>query len=206
MHSLEMLFQNLEEQGWAVSDDLLPQGLDHALYQQAREYWLTGRFHDARIGRGLTDQRNAPVRGDSICWLESDAPEPAVQAFLAWTDTLRQQLNRHFFLGLNRAELHFARYEPGRGYKKHIDQHQGQDCRRISLVAYLNPDWQEPDGGQLCLYGPAHNGIETKRILPCAGRVVIFRSEHVPHEVLPSTRNRWSVTGWFRADTYPLGL
>jgi SM-20-related protein len=206
MHSLEMLFQNLEEQGWAVTDDLLPEGLHHALYQQGQEYWLAGQFHDARIGRQLSDQRNAPVRGDSICWLEDDAPEPAVQAFLTWADILRRRLNRHFFLGLNRAEFHFARYEPGRGYKKHIDQHEGQDSRRISLAVYLNPQWEDADGGQLCLYGPAQDGNGVTRILPSAGRVVLFRSEHVPHEVLPCNRNRWSVTGWFRADSYPLGL
>jgi SM-20-related protein len=36
----------------------------------------------------------------------------------------------------------------------------------------------------------------TKDFLPMAGRLVIFRSDEIEHEVLPATRERLSITGW----------
>jgi SM-20-related protein len=30
--------------------------------------------------------------------------------------------------------------------------------------------------------------------------VVIFLSERIPHEVLPATRDRYSIAGWFRVN------
>jgi SM-20-related protein len=35
-------------------------------------------------------------------------------------------------------------------------------------------------------------------IKPRPGCVVLFLSDEVEHEVLPATRDRWSIAGWFR--------
>jgi len=35
-------------------------------------------------------------------------------------------------------------------------------------------------------------------------RLVIFRSDLIPHEVLPCRQARWSLTGWLRSDEPPL--
>src|SRR3546814_5029992 len=37
------------------------------------------------------------------------------------------------------------------------------------------------------------------------GRLVVFRSDLIPHEVMPCSQPRWSLTGWFRSDAI-LGL
>jgi SM-20-related protein len=35
-------------------------------------------------------------------------------------------------------------------------------------------------------------------VVPAGGCLVVFLSGEVPHEVLPATRERLSLTGWFR--------
>lgn len=35
-------------------------------------------------------------------------------------------------------------------------------------------------------------------VLPQAGTLALFLSSEMPHEVLPATRERLSLTGWFR--------
>ncbi|MCB0627245.1 MAG: 2OG-Fe(II) oxygenase, partial [Saprospiraceae bacterium] len=39
-----------------------------------------------------------------------------------------------------------------------------------------------------------------REILPVGGRLVLFRSELLEHEVLPARRERYSLTGWLRND------
>ncbi|MDQ6997923.1 MAG: 2OG-Fe(II) oxygenase [Mariprofundus sp.] len=52
-----------------------------------------------------------------------------------------------------------------------------------------------------------HPGVETSspslpmQVMPQAGRLVTFISEQFPHEVLPASRDRLSLTGWFRIRT-----
>ncbi|RYZ69438.1 MAG: 2OG-Fe(II) oxygenase, partial [Proteobacteria bacterium] len=113
---------------------------------------------------------------------------------------VRAALNERYFLGLRREEFHFARYPVGKGYAKHLDQHRGQTERRISLVLYLNPEWSATDGGQLRLFSSEDEMQEVTMITPQWGRLVLFRSDLVPHEVLPCFQIRWSLTGWFRTD------
>jgi SM-20-related protein len=206
MSARETLLLSLEELGWAVSDALIPSGLPESLYLESQASWQAGNFHPAQIGRGADTARQPAIRGDSICWLEAGGPGPAAQHFLDWVEQLRGDLNRRFFLGLRREEFHFARYSEGQGYRKHLDQHRGSPARKISLTLYLNPQWPPASGGELCLYGLGGSASEIGRILPELGRLVMLRSDLIPHAVLPCTQTRWSLTGWFRTDTGHAGF
>ncbi|MGO4331850.1 2OG-Fe(II) oxygenase [Cupriavidus sp. 2TAF22] len=200
MSVLENLFAALEEHGWAVSDDLIGADLALRLHRESSAAWEAGRFHPARVGRAEGIAREADIRGDSILWLD-DAPAcPARQAFQAWAADFRQTLNGRYFLGLKREEFHFSHYPVGTAYKKHLDQHRAMRDRQISLVLYLNAEWSEYDGGELALYSPEDDKIELHRVLPRFARLVVFRSDLVPHEVLPCNKTRWALTGWFRTD------
>jgi Predicted proline hydroxylase len=196
----DALFRDMAEQGYGMQDNVLPDQLLQELYASAYSAWEQGLFEQARVGPAHRAQRIPSIRGDSICWLEPDTDEPAQRHFHEWTETLRRHLNREFFLGLQRSELHFAHYEPGQGYSRHFDQHRGQPHRRITLIVYLTPERRPEDGGELCLYRPEKPEEEWLRIAPERGRVVLFRSDMIPHAVLPTHRDRWSVTGWFRDD------
>jgi SM-20-related protein len=64
-------------------------------------------------------------------------------------------------------------------------------------VFYLNADWQEGNGGELVIYN-GESGVSI--IQPELGTLVLFLSE-IEHEVLPTHRDRKSVTGWMLNET-----
>ena len=70
----------------------------------------------------------------------------------------------------------------------------------LSVVTYLNDEWQTTDGGELALYANDQDNTGV-RVLPEKGTIVIFLSEVFPHEVLTAKRERHSVAGWFRLNT-----
>jgi len=72
----------------------------------------------------------------------------------------------------------------------------GARNRIVSSVTYLTPDWNDSDAGHLVLYDG--DELEIQRVLPQAGTLVLFMSEDIPHEVLPPTRPRSSIAGWYR--------
>lgn len=196
----DALFRELSEQGVSIADGVLPPDLIDHLYEEAQQAWMNGRFTEAHVGHARQPQRITAIRGDTVLWLEPEPQTPTEERFLAWTEALRQELNHQFYLGLQRSEFHFARYDPGQGYARHLDQHRNQPHRRITLVLYLTPEWHLDDGGELCLYRPDNPQQEWRRITPERGRLVLFRSELIPHAVLPARKTRWSLTGWFRND------
>jgi SM-20-related protein len=196
----DRLLRALQTQGWSVADDALPASLAQELRLEALKRWQEGLFHPAHIGSQLANRRDAGIRGDNICWLEAGDPHPSVAGFYAWAAQLQSLLNREFFLGLKWLECQFARYDCGAGYARHVDQHTASPARKISVVLYFNPDWQPAHGGELCLYEPDSPNTEIMRIEPRLGRLAVFRSDTIPHAVLPSLSERWSLTGWFRSD------
>ncbi|WP_323674059.1 2OG-Fe(II) oxygenase [Faecalibacter sp. LW9] len=68
------------------------------------------------------------------------------------------------------------------------------------MVFYLNDeDLKDEFGGQLALYLPKEDATEeTLNVLLVAGRLAIFDSKTIPHEVLPVKQPRYSITGWLK--------
>ena len=64
----------------------------------------------------------------------------------------------------------------------------------LSCVVYLNDAWRDDDGGALRLHLPAG----PRDVPPRGGSLVAFLADRVEHEVLPASRERCSVAGWFR--------
>ena len=67
-------------------------------------------------------------------------------------------------------------------------------------MLFLNPNWQPEHGGELVLYQDDER-TERARIAPVDGRLVLFLSEEIPHEVRPTSAPRRSVAGWYRLNT-----
>lgn len=82
--------------------------------------------------------------------------------------------------------------------KKHIDTFQNDYRRTISIVCYLNQDWQDCFGGQLKLYLKD----QTLEIFPTDGKIVLFDSKSIEHEVLLvlTENKRLSITGWLKTN------
>lgn len=188
---------DLEKQGYSIRPGALPEAISSSLYSYQQDL-NTSKYADAGIGRGEDFLKTEFVRTDEICWIteESDAGSK----WLDWTYRLQKFLNQRLFLGLFSFESHFAHYSPGSYYKRHYDAFRGEANRILSVVTYLNPAWGHADGGELILYNDDQDRDGIK-IVPLYGTVVVFLSEEFPHEVLPSTRDRYSIAGWFRVNT-----
>lgn len=196
MEVLHELIPSLVEHNWAVTERFLLQGTLLALYAEAQSRRAQGAFRPAGTGRGRDFAVREEIRGDHICWIDPPHPRSAAEsAYVQAMETLRAALNRELFLSLIDFEAHYAVYPPGAFYRRHIDCFRTDDRRVLSTVLYLNPGWDARNGGQLRLYHP--NGHWTD-ILPRMGTFVIFRSDIVPHEVLPASTWRFSLTAWLR--------
>jgi SM-20-related protein len=187
------LIESLRTDGIAVRDRYLSASHLEALNGSAAARRHRGDFAQARIGTGNALQRRADIRGDSICWLEEPLFAPERQ-LLALFENLRRNLNQSLFLGLCDLEQHYARYPAGAGYARHVDQPRGRGARRLSSIVYLNERWRESDGGALRC---ATDCGDFREIEPVGGRLVLFLTEGREHEVLPASRERLSITGWF---------
>lgn len=203
---LDGLADGLAEQAWLALDlsARLPTGLLAALRNEVTILHKSEAMNRAGIGRGANLVKDPSVRRDKIAWLEGFS-EPQARLF-RFLDQLREGLNQRLFLGLKRFEAHYATYQSGDFYKRHVDSFRGRASRMISLVLYLNEDWGLEDGGELQLFSPDNEGSPVGLVRPEAGRVVLFLSEEVPHEVLPANRTRYSIACWFRQDEVPLPL
>lgn len=193
----ERIATDLSNQGFSVLTNALPEDLAAQLFEQVLAMDCDD-FSEAGIGRQNDLMLNQFVRRDAIRWIEGNTP--AEQDWLTWTARLQQYLNRRLYLGLFSYESHFARYQPGDFYRKHLDAFRGEANRRLSTVAYLNPGWLPDDGGELVIYG-GEPEQEVARITPAYGTLVVFLSEEFPHEVLTANRHRYSIAGWFRVNS-----
>lgn len=191
------VLESLATQGYAILPAVLPEAVWLPLQTEARALLQAEAFAPAKIGRGTQSLREESIRGDGLCWLEPDMAAGGV--YLRWMTDLQALLNRELFLGLTEFEAQYAHYPAGAFYKKHVDRHRDSNARVISSVFYLNQDWQAEQGGELVMHDSVHReGAALFSVLPQGGTLVLFMSADMPHEVLPATRERWSIAGWFR--------
>ncbi|EPB9464067.1 2OG-Fe(II) oxygenase [Vibrio alginolyticus] len=187
---MDKMIDALATHGYYIWDDFLSeQEVD-----QLRDC-IPSNWKKARIGRNDDVTRIESIRSDKIQWLSPNMGY-AVTSYLDKMEEIRQEVNRHLFLGLFEYEAHFAKYEEGDFYQKHLDCFKGNENRRLTTVFYMNESWTEKDAGELVVYDLNDNKIAT--IPPQSGRLLLFLSEQFPHEVLPTNAERFSIAGWFR--------
>ncbi len=189
---------DLAQRGWSVTDDFVSPLLVSQLGADVRRDWDEGRFRHAGVGRGADFEIKPQVRTDRVSWLDGADCSGAQRIYLNHLERLRRSLNRNLFLGLFEFEGHAAIYPPGTYYRKHLDQFRGASQRTVTTILYLNPGWCAADGGQLRMYTDQEDPGRYEEILPVAGRLVTFLSARYLHEVMPATRDRLSITGWFK--------
>ena len=84
-------------------------------------------------------------------------------------------------------------------HSKHYDAFKNSVNRVVTIVYYLNEEWDEKEGGgELMVYDD--NDTFIKKVFPHANTLVVFLSEKFPHEVLKAKRKRYSIAGWLRVD------
>jgi SM-20-related protein len=189
---LDKIVDGLADEGYAVIDHFLSEADVNAILNLDDFKNALLQFKKAGIGKSEERQINESIRGDFIQWIDPVKATPAIQAYLDKVRALISHVNQTLFLSLKDFEIHMTVYPIGSFYKRHLDQFKKDDHRRLSVICYLNKDWNEAQGGQLRIY----LNDKVKDILPTAGRLVCFRSDLLEHEVLPATRERLSLTGW----------
>jgi len=191
---------DLAERGWSQQSVFLPDDLTHELAAECQARAAVGALAPAAVGRGATQAVLEDVRGDRIQWLEA-GQSAGCDRYLEIMKALRQTLNQGLYLGLAEYESHFALYPPGAFYRKHLDRFRDDDRRAVSVLLYLNQDWLPEHGGALRMHLDADHEHD---IAPVGGSLVAFLSAEIPHEVLPATRERLSLAGWFKRRGGPL--
>jgi len=130
----------------------------------------------------------------------------------------QQEDNEEFGLSMSSFNAKLAVTSPGGSiYPLHIDNPQGLtvgDTRKLTCILYLNPDYVDGDGGELRIY---QNSDTYEDVTPDGGRMVLFWSDEIPHEVLPTApsatenedkannndeKNRYALTLWIPTDNH----
>jgi SM-20-related protein len=193
------ILDQLADDGFVVIPDALSPALSEGLLQEWQRRYAAGSSTPAQIGKGHQRQQAQSIRSDRILWLDSSDPQPDVAAWFAMVRSWSRAVNQSLFLSINAFECHFACYEQGAFYQKHRDRFQSDNGRRLSLVLFLNKDWQRDDGGELLIFNPEDELKVLASIAPQFGTLVIFDSQRFPHEVRPTQKQRFSLAGWLKS-------
>ena len=172
--------------------------LSHALSSHLRDNLkflnISKQLDEAAIGNLTKRVNDLSNRGDKIYWLDRRHNDEFENQFLDKMDEFVSYLNRSCYTGITGYEFHYAIYEKGTFYKRHLDQFHDNKSRAFSMIMYLNVDWKEEDGGNLCIFHEYGKQI----VNPKNGSCVFFKSSDLEHEVLLCNKQRMSITGWFK--------
>jgi len=146
----------------------------------------------AGIGRKLSYTVERSIRGDRIAWLDEDRDGPLADWF-SLVQELGSALRPNLLLPLSEVEMLVSRYARGANYERHVDQHRGVGARLLSVILYLNVQWQPDHGGCLHIFSDQGEHV----LSPIAGRMVVMRAD-MAHAVSASQRSRYAITAWLR--------
>ncbi|MCD6174007.1 MAG: 2OG-Fe(II) oxygenase [Sulfurimonas sp.] len=176
---------------------IIPNALDENLACGLKEYAQNEKdFKRAGISGSNDLHLDNQRRRDKIHWLNKDSSFQS--DFLAFTDGLKERINRELYMGITYYESHFAIYDEGDFYETHLDSFKNSKNRVVTTVYYLNEDWSDEDGGELVIYDENNNFLS--KVTPHANTLIVFLSDKFPHEVLPAKKRRFSIAGWYRID------
>lgn len=192
----ETIISDLINQNYSVVDDFFSSEEVVLLRESLLAKYEADKFKKSAIGNRVNEEIDKTVRGDFILWMDEKNANETENIFFNKINELVGYLNKTCFLGILYKEFHYAVYPKGTFYKRHLDTFQNDDRRKLSIVCYLNENnWLVENGGELTIY-TENNELD---ILPLPGRVVIFESQILEHEVkVVKESERLSITGWLK--------
>jgi len=195
-NKFDILINSFLEHKVGISDDFLSKLLSDSLIDNLQTLYADKQMHAAGTGNKIIVEHNKLFRNDMIYWLDRKHENSSENSFLDMIDSFVLYLNETCYTGIKDYEFHYALYEQGSFYKKHLDQFKNNDSRKYTMIIYLNEDWAQKDGGELCIY---QDGKE-QNISPDCGKMVFFKSNELEHEVLVTNKPRMSITGWLKTN------
>jgi SM-20-related protein len=196
-HSFELLIETYLANKVGIDKAFLSPALSKGLQQNIKQLQKDKALTNAGIGNNILKNANQQMRTDKICWLDKTNNNVFEQEFLELAESFIGHLNSSCYTGIKSCEFHYAVYAEGSFYKRHIDQFRSDNKRKFSLINYLNEDWLEADGGQLCLY---RDDETMQMIQPESMTAVFFKSDEMEHEVMVCKKSRMSITGWLKSE------
>ena len=195
----EKIIDDLLTHQYSVIEDFFSLSEVEQLRKSLLGKYEEDNFKKAAIGNRTNEMIAKSIRGDFILWLNEAEAAEAEKVFFRKINDFVEYLNKTCFMGILQKEFHYALYPEGTFYKRHLDTFQNDDRRKLSLVCYLNEqDWQPEYGGELVIYKEENGEENPVTIYPFPGRVVIFESQLLEHEVKPVKTERLSITGWLK--------
>ncbi|MBK8348783.1 MAG: 2OG-Fe(II) oxygenase [Saprospiraceae bacterium] len=193
-HVFEKLIDSYIDDNVGIAEGFLNTGLASRLRTNLERLYKSNALNHAGTGNQSSVTHDKLVRSDKIYWLDKSHNDAVENEFFLVMDDFIRYLNETCFTGITGYEFHYAMYEKGSFYKRHVDRFRNDDSRLFSMITYLNPDWSEGDGGELCIYHADHK----QQISPIDGKSIFFRSSDLEHEVLLTHVPRMSITGWLK--------
>lgn len=177
-----------------IADNFLSESLALNLTNNLTALYEDSRLKLAGTGESKSVAFRGNFRGDIIYWLDRKNNDVHENSFFDLMDLFVQYLNDTCYTGITSYEFHYTLYQTGTCYKKHLDQFRENDSRKYSMIMYLNKNWIQEDGGELCI----HHAAGLQNISPNNGKSVFFQSNELEHEVLITNKPRMSITGWLK--------
>ena len=196
----ERIISDLLESGYSITDAFFSEQEVAILRASLLTKYEEDNFKKAAIGNRTNEVIAKSIRGDFILWLDESKMDATEAVFFNKVNDLVRYLNKTCFLGILQKEFHYALYPKETFYKRHLDTFQNDDRRKLSFVFYLNDEtWKPENGGELVLYLQENTHEVPKIVYPMPGRVVVFESQELEHEVKPVLESqRLSITGWLK--------
>ncbi|KAL7478431.1 hypothetical protein ACHAW6_004205 [Cyclotella cf. meneghiniana] len=218
---------HLSQYGYYTATDVLPpssvailraqavslrnQGRYEPSYSEKLEGGTLRRFHKHGVYACEPDGRDYGTAPDLITYIAT-LLRTLPNALNRQSHTKRVELSPHSF----NAKLAVTT-AGGSRYPCHIDNPIGNhvaDVRKLTCILYLNPEWVPKHGGDIRLFlkkQETSNDEECSEVIkvdlsPAGGRLLLFWSDEIPHEVLPTAANesesarsdcdRYALTVW----------
>ena len=183
---------SLAKRGWFACDGLLSIEDCLVLREECRALRASGLFSQSYSEVAETGERIWRANVEAM-ELKNDTwrSAPTLVAFLAEMMREVPPVMNDSFAALNLSSTTFGHklaVSTGEGafYPKHLDNSLGapHDLRKLTAILYLNPEWDETNGGAIRLYDALTDPTHTD-LAPAGNRLVLFWSDLIVHEVLP---------------------
>merc|ERR1712137_648206 len=204
------------EKGYGYQDEFMDDTTMRDVYNEMEYLDFDGKFVDVQ------QQKMTGYRKDRIGWFTLESldreKQPGLVALFKKMISIPFELNKKCSLYLQASATFQLSCYPAKGfYKRHVDggYEDLNNGRKITAVFYPNRSWSSDHGGKIRLYRRQPNpfqvakakekGVEApapgtdeveEEVEPLAGRLLLFRSRDMPHEVTVCSQKPYAISLW----------
>ncbi|KAH9126912.1 hypothetical protein LEN26_008426 [Aphanomyces euteiches] len=204
----EALRRGLEEDGFCILNNFASKDVAQAMRNEAQRLFDEGYMFQSMS----VDEHGRSFPKDNVFASELDGNEwDVAPTILHYTRSVMLQAPEMLNSMFPELQISSRAYATklavslgdGASYPKHCDTAGLPDQRKVTMVYYLNPNWEPSHGGQLQVY--AKDGVHV--VEPRSDTLAVFWSDQVVHDVKPCENSpsdvaaqRFALTLWLVTD------